>query len=274
MKHARKLSLAVTVGVVTALAAPAVASADTGTDAINYVAMGDSFASGTGAGDYASMSADSWKGSDCYRSDNGYAPLLADELGANLTFQSCSGATVADIYSNQIDALSEDTDLVTMSVGGNDVGFVDVIVTCTFSGTDNCVSRIEDAEADATARFPSLLGDLYTEIADRAPNAQVMILGYPLLFIEKTCLGNTGINLEEQARINQANYVLNDLIATAATNAGFTYVDPIPNFDGHGVCASDSYVNGLRINLPESYHPNADGHRYGYLPALSALARV
>lgn len=274
MKHARKLSLAVVAGVVAAMVAPAVASADPGSEALNYVAMGDSFASGTGAGNYAEMNADSWKGGDCYQSQNGYSPLLADQLGAELDFQSCSGAKVEDIYNDQMGTLSSDTDLVTLSVGGNDVGFADVIITCTVSGTDSCVSRVDEAEADAVARFPSLLGDLYAEISSRAPNAQVMVLGYPLLFIEKTCLGNTGINVNEQARINAANHVLNDLIATAASNAGFTYVNPVPNFDGHGVCADDSYINGLRANVPESYHPNANGHLNGYLPALSALVSV
>ncbi len=274
MKHARKLALTVAVGLAAAMTVPAMAAADPGAQAINYVAMGDSFASGTGAGNYAEMSTDSWKGGGCYQSENGYSPLLADQLGANLDFQSCSGAKVQDIYDNQMSTLSADTDLVTLSVGGNDVGFANVIITCTVSGTSGCVDRVDAAEADAIARFPSLLGDLYAEINNRAPNAQVMVLGYPLLFIEKTCFSNTGINVDEQRRINQANYVLNDLIATAANNAGFTYVDPIPNFEGHGVCASDNYVNGLRTTVAESYHPNAAGHRDGYLPALSALVNV
>lgn len=274
MKFARQLSITLAIGIGAALAVPSVAMADVEAESISYVAMGDSFASGTGAGDYAEMSSASWKGGGCYQSVNAYSPLLANQLGADLDFQSCSGAKVADIYSDQMGNLSAGTDLITLSVGGNDVGFADVIITCTTAGTAKCVDKVSAAESDAKARFPSLLGNLYSEIDSRAPNAQVLVLGYPLLFEERTCFGNLGINVDEQRRINAANYVLNDLIRTAATNAGFTYVDPVSNFDGRGVCASGSYINGLRINVPESYHPNKAGHAQGYLPALLAHASV
>ncbi|GAA4916955.1 GDSL-like lipase/acylhydrolase family protein [Stackebrandtia albiflava] len=266
MRTAR-LSLTLVAALAVTFVFPSVASAN---ESIEYVAMGDSFASGSGAGNYAEISTDSWKGGDCLQSQNAYSPLLADQLGATLDFQSCSGAKVADIHSDQLPALSAGTDLVTLSVGGNDVGFSSVIITCTTSSTAGCTDKVEAAEADAQQRLPGLLSDLYAEIGSRAPNAQVLILGYPKLFSGRSCFGNTGINLDEQARINEANYVLNGVISTAAQNAGFTYVDPIPAFEGHGVCTSGAYVNGLRFNIPESYHPNRNGHGIGYMEALNA----
>ncbi|CAM3176580.1 SGNH/GDSL hydrolase family protein [Stackebrandtia soli] len=276
MKRARKLCVALAIGAIAVATAPSAAWAgDAQPEAINYVAMGDSFASGAGAGNYADVAEvapTSWKGGDCLQSANGYSPLLAAELGATLDFQSCSGAQTADIHADQLGTISAATDLITLSVGGNDVGFADVIQTCTFNGTATCTSKVTEAENKARSVLPGRLGTLYSAIKQKAPNAQVIVLGYPQLFIGKTCFGNTGVNLDEQARINQANYVLNGIIKTAATSAGFTYVDTMPPFVGKGVCASGAWINGLKFNLAEAYHPNGNGHRLGYLPLI--LAKV
>ncbi|MFC4335953.1 SGNH/GDSL hydrolase family protein [Salininema proteolyticum] len=243
-------------------------------DGTSYVAMGDSFASGAGAGSYYPDTA-SKKGDGCYRSQNAYGPLLGTELGADLDFRACSGARIPDIYADQVDALDDSTGLVTLSVGGNDIGFADVLSTCTFNGTSTCEARVDEAERQATEDLPSELDALYAEVRQSAPNADVLIVGYPVLFVEQTCWGNLGINTTEQKFINDATYVLRDVVAAAAGRAGFSFADPIDEFDGRGVCASGSYVNGLKSDLAESYHPNATGHADGFMPELrSAVAAV
>jgi lysophospholipase L1-like esterase len=89
----------------------------------SYVALGDSSASGVGAPLYNPSSG------DCRRSDKAYAPRIAAQLPASLSFQACSGARVPDVQ-QQLATLSTSTSLVTVSVGGNDAGFVDIITKC------------------------------------------------------------------------------------------------------------------------------------------------
>ncbi|WP_025273699.1 SGNH/GDSL hydrolase family protein [Haloglycomyces albus] len=269
MRRFRYLALTFVAAVVAALSIPASASS---AEPLDYVAMGDSFASGAGAGDY--FESNSWKGSGCYQSTNAYAPLWAGQLNAQFDFQACSGATIPDIHSNQLGTIDSNTDLITLSVGGNDVGFADVITDCTLWSDSTCIDRVNDAEAEAVSRLPGELGNLYSTISQAAPNAEVVIIGYPLLFSDETCWGSLGISRNEQAHINDATYTLKNVTETAATNAGFTFVDPIDEFAGHGVCTSTSYVNGLSSDLAESYHPNATGHSDGFIPALNASAPV
>jgi lysophospholipase L1-like esterase len=88
-----------------------------------YTALGDSYSSGVGTRTYLADSG------SCYRSQFAYPVAVARQLGANLTFAACSGARVQDIY-NQLGSLGANTTLVTLTVGGNDAGFVNVIARC------------------------------------------------------------------------------------------------------------------------------------------------
>ncbi len=83
--------------------------------AVNYVALGDSYASGTGAGSYGNSGS-------CYRSANAYAPLWASSHGATLSFVACSGADTADVLNSQVSALNAATTLVTISIGATTPG--------------------------------------------------------------------------------------------------------------------------------------------------------
>ncbi|MGH8879544.1 MAG: SGNH/GDSL hydrolase family protein, partial [Stackebrandtia sp.] len=188
MKHSRLLPAAA-VGVLSALIlAPAAAFAQD--DATQYVGMGDSYASGHGAGDYDD--------SDCSRSANAYGPLLAAKLPADLNFVACSGAKIPDVNADQMPALSADTGLVTISVGGNDVGFSDIITTCTTGSDDTCIARIEEAEEIGRTQVAGELATLYADMATAAPNAQVIVVGYPKLFHEQECGSALGISVTEQ----------------------------------------------------------------------------
>ena len=107
--------------VVVACAAPVVVAAPAHA-ANSYVALGDSYSSGTGAGSYVN------DGTACQRSVHAYPSLLASSQNLSLTFRACSGATVADVTNTQLSALGSATTHVTISVGGNDAGFADVLL--------------------------------------------------------------------------------------------------------------------------------------------------
>ncbi|MCM2580141.1 GDSL-type esterase/lipase family protein, partial [Streptomyces meridianus] len=91
----------------------------------NYVALGDSYSSGLGAGSYDSASG------DCKRSNASYPALwAANNAPASFSFTACSGATTDDVLAGQLGPVNSSTGLVSMSIGGNDAGFADVMTTC------------------------------------------------------------------------------------------------------------------------------------------------
>ncbi|MFC4334565.1 SGNH/GDSL hydrolase family protein [Salininema proteolyticum] len=245
-----------------ALALPAAATASTEPEPVQYVALGDSYASGVGAGDYIP------DGTLCLRSNNAYSAIWADDTGADLDFQACGGAQIPDVYSSQIDALDEETDLVTISIGGNDVGFAGIMIGCTVLPDFACIDKVDKAEADGRDRVAGELEQLYADLDAAAPNATVVVMGYPKLFSEVTCSYNAGISVAEQRRINDGVLVMDSIIREAAEAQGFRYADPVPTFEGHGSCAHPMYVHGLRGFAPESYHPTSLGQSDGFLPAF------
>ena len=138
----------------------------------NYVAQGDSFASGTGTREYYD--------SGCQRSNHSYAKQLAAQEGMALSHVACSGARIPNVRANQLGALSAATDLVTISIGGNDAGFSSVITQCAKPWPFTCTGDINNARNYINNTLPGQLDALYTEIETRAPNAQVIVVGYLL----------------------------------------------------------------------------------------------
>src|SRR5262249_53318996 len=117
-------ALTLSAGLVLVLATPA-AAASTG----NYVALGDSYSSGLAAGSLISPSG------SCARSTNAYSALwAAAHAPASYTSVACSGATTSSVNSSQLSALSASTTLVSITVGGNDVGFSNIMETCVLQG--------------------------------------------------------------------------------------------------------------------------------------------
>jgi lysophospholipase L1-like esterase len=228
----------------------------------NYVALGDSYASGTGAGSYGNSGS-------CLRSSNAYGPLWTNSHGATFTFAACSGAVTADVLNSQVNALSASTTLVTISIGGNDAGFSDVVITCTTGSDSTCVNRVNQARTFAQTTLPGRLDAVYSTIRSRAPNARVVVLGYPRLFSSSFCWW---FSTAKRNAINGAADLLSSVTAGRVAAAGFTYEDVRDNFAGHEVCTGSPWINGINFgNLVESYHPNANGHARGYLPALNGI---
>jgi lysophospholipase L1-like esterase len=242
---------------VPAAAAPAAAG--------DYVALGDSYASGQGAGDYGDSGS-------CARSANSFSQLWADANSpASFQFMSCSGAKTDDVLANQVGALNADTDLVSIAVGGNDAGFVPVMTSCITGGDSGCKSRTDEAIDYARNTLPAKLDAVYGEISGRAPSAKVVVLGYPHIYkIGGSCV--IGLSDTSRGYINGAADALDDVIASRAGAAGFTYVDGRQAFADHELCSGSPWLHGPDIDIADSYHPNQDGQSQGYLPAFTAAA--
>lgn len=227
-----------------------------------YTALGDSYSSGVGTRTYYS------DGTGCYRSPYAYPVLDANQIGATLTFAACSGARVADVSNNQLGSLSASTSYVTLTVGGNDAGFADVITQCALPWPYTCWGDIDRANNYIRNTLPGTLDALYNKIRSRAPNARVVIVGYPRLFNESDCQSLSRISPGEQAALNDTADLLNETIKARATAHSFPFVDPRAAFTGHAVCDSIEWINGLSNPIRESYHPNRTGQSSGYAPLV------
>lgn len=231
-----------------------------------YVALGDSYSSGVGAGSYLSDSG------DCRRSTKSYPYLwAAANSPSSFAFVACSGATTSSVASSQLGSLSSSTTLVSVTAGGNDVGFADVMQDCVLSGEAACLAAVSTAVGQMNNTLPSRLGSLYTSIHSKAPQAHVVVLGYPRFYkIGGNCIA--GLTEKERTAINNASDVLNGVIAKQAANAGFTFSSVVDEFTGHELCSGSPWLHSVTIPVYNSYHPRESGQLGGYLPAFRSVA--
>jgi lysophospholipase L1-like esterase len=230
-----------------------------------YVALGDSYASGLGTRSYLD------DGSECKRSSAAYSSLVAAANGWALNLRACSGATVSDVTSTQLPALSAATSYVSISVGGNDAGFVDVLTECALPAwASDCAGAVAGAQSYIANTLPASLSGLYSSIAAGAPSAQVAVVGYPHVFMGEDCNAATFFSPEDEALLNATADQLNGALATAASNAGFAFADPTSAFTGHAVCDDPEWLNGFSDPIDESYHPNVAGHAEGFAPLVAS----
>jgi lysophospholipase L1-like esterase len=246
-------------------AAPAGAAARA--SGVRYVALGDSYSSGLGAGYMISSSG------ACARSTKAYSRLwdLAHHPAAYRSV-ACAGATTGTVIATQLPALSAATTLASITVGGNDVGFATTIKTCVLHPGGQCAAAIKAAEAKIAAQLPGQLNNVLRDISGAAPNARVVVLGYPDLYdASRICLG---LSTADRTDLNQAATQLDAAIKAAAGRAGDTFADPRAAFAGHSICDSSPWLHSVSIlYISQSFHPTATGQADGYLPAFSrALA--
>ncbi|MFT3865453.1 MAG: SGNH/GDSL hydrolase family protein [Solirubrobacterales bacterium] len=240
--------------------------------ATRYVALGDSYSSGTGTRTFYE--------SECQRSVYAY-PYLLHEAHPSWTFvdAACAGATTSTLLSSQVSSVTSSTNWVTYTIGGNDAGFSHVITECALpSWLSNCTGAVNEAQAIIKNKLPGRLDEVNDAIKSRAPSAQVIVLDYPKLFNGEDCNALTFFSSSEEARLNETAELLRTVISAAATRAGsnFTFKDVIPAFVGHAVCdggsgSSTEWINGLSSPTSESYHPKVTGHLDGYYPAVHAV---
>jgi lysophospholipase L1-like esterase len=240
---------------------PAVANAAPDTD---YVALGDSYSSGVGTGSYdLSVS--------CGRSSRAYPALWAAQQGtSSFTFAACSGATTSSVRSSQLGGLSAATDLVSITIGGNDADFVGSVLACRLGSDSACFSKLASATAFITGTLPGRLDATYGDIRSRAPNARIVVLGYPHLYKIGPCF--LAISDERRRRINAVADTLATVTAGRAQAAGATFVDARGPYGGHEICSSSPWINGPTWPITDSYHPNRSGYSQAYLPMLRGVA--
>jgi lysophospholipase L1-like esterase len=261
------LSSSLLLGAVLALTGASVANADESVQAVDYVALGDSYSSGVGAGSYDSASG------NCKRSNRAYPALwAAANSPSSFAFTACSGARTGDVTAGQLGPLSSSTDLVSISIGGNDAGFADVMTTCVLQSEATCLSRIATARAYVDTTLPGKLDSVYSAISAKASAAHVVVLGYPRFYkLGGSCLA--GLSEKERSAINGASDHLNAATAKRAADHGFTFGDVASTFTGHEICSGSAWLHSLNwLNIGESYHPTAAGQSGGYLPVLNSAA--
>ena len=254
-----------------------------------YVALGDSYTSGPDIPDQAGDPA------GCARSDRNYPALVAQSLGlvAKTHDMSCSSARIANLTTSQstgngtnpaqLSALTTNTTLVTLGIGGNDVDFTSVLGKCveldlvpSFLGgalstdlapchayyTSNGVDKIQQTIQAADGN----LADALAQIKTRAPHAHVYVVGYPDLLPSSgtSCAHTLGITADDVAFLNSEELKLNSMLQQRAADAGATYVDTYTPSAGHDAC-SDSATRWIEPLAPASpaapLHPNALGEQ-------------
>lgn len=259
MAMTRTFGAVAALGAAAAFALPAAPAQAAG----SYVALGDSYSSGTGTRTYLN------DGTTCQRSVYAYPSLILASKGLTLNFRACSGAKVADVTNTQLSALSPATTQVSISVGGNDAGFASVLTECAKPGwMSNCNGAIDGAQS-IISTLPARLSTLYAAIRAKAPNAKVVVVGYPRIFQGEDCNALTWFSPAEETRLNQTADLLNSKISAQASAKGFTFANPTSRFLGHAVCDPVEWLNGLSNPVGESYHPNVPGHRDGLAPLVS-----
>jgi lysophospholipase L1-like esterase len=288
-----------TVGVATSPAGAATSPADGATPAAaapqgSYVALGDSYTAGP------DIPAQTGATAGCDQSTSSYPYLVAQRLRLNLTDMSCSGATIADLSAAQLTGdgsnpaqlspLSTATRLVTLGIGGNDIGWSAIITRCTeldlvpvlipgetAAGSTPCQDYYTSGGTDQIrqkiqAAAGQLAGAL-TQVRHRAPHARVYVVGYPDLLPAAggTCGHTLGVTQGDVAFLNDEALQLNSALRQDAQAAGTTYVDTYGPSVGHDAC-SDPASRWIEPLLPASpaapLHPNAAGEQ-GMADAVS-----
>ncbi|MFF1919827.1 SGNH/GDSL hydrolase family protein [Streptomyces sp. NPDC058221] len=242
----------------------------------NYVALGDSYASGAGGSPVIDA--------DCDRTGQSYPSVIAAAVKAksfkNVT---CSGATTAEMAKAQgtnpaqLSALSADTDLVTLTIGGNDIGFTDIITNCVVGSFSDptgspCKKHYNESGSDAIdTRINSTASKLTVSLAyirALAPKARVVVVGYPSLVPDdgKVCRPGVPFADGDVSYLRDVDKKLNQALADRARSAGVEYADTYTMTIGHDMCQgeADRWIEPIETKLAPA-HPNSWGqHAMAY----------
>jgi len=257
--------MAVGVAVIgTGLGAGAPAAVAAPRSSVQFVALGDSYAAGVGAGTESTA---------CRTTSGAYAALwsITKPESAKLDQAGCSGATSSDVVDRQLGALNADTDLVSLTVGSNDLGLTDAVRVCVGKEKSApCVAALAAIRADLTTKLPTGIGTLLATIKTKAANAKVAVVGYPLPFVEATdCPAFPAAKSLRDAG-NAAVSGLNSVLEAQAQQAGAEFVSVAAGFATHGLCGASPWLVGLEgLDAQTTLHPTLEGQRQGYLPAFT-----
>ncbi|WP_242123094.1 SGNH/GDSL hydrolase family protein [Sphingobium sp. Sx8-8] len=231
----------------------------------SYVAMGSSFAAGPGI----TQTADT-PPTRCARSRDNYAHQLARKRGFRLTDVSCSGAKALHLLEKwaelppQLDALTPDTALITVTVGGNDVGYIGGLIgaSCRAVGGSSCLPVMDPGEQDwqeLEARMRAMLA----EMRRRAPHARIIVIDYPAVLPDGGQCQATPLPPQQADRSRAIAARLARLTAEVARQSGVELLQASRFTHGHDACAADPWMNGFNASADWTsfvpYHPNLAG---------------
>jgi GDSL-like Lipase/Acylhydrolase family len=276
----RRLVLLVVAGfmLTLALVSPArtVSPAGAATDPLRYVALGDSYSAASGT-----LPPDLTAPPECARSTVNYPHDIAARIGARLTDVSCGAAQTKDFSTSQypgvtpqLDALHGATQLVTMTIGGNDSGvFIDAIADCGSAGLSTlgqgspCKDRYGSSFQNTitSTTYPALVKALHA-VRAMAPRARVAILGYPWI-LPRTggCFPQMPVAAGDVPYLRNIQTTLNDAVRRAAAATGATYIDFSAASEGHDACQPIGirWIEPVLAGTnPVIVHPNALGESH------------
>lgn len=234
-----------------------------------YVSMGSSYAAGLGIAPYQ-------EGAPlrCTRSTRNYANQLAAKRGLSLVDVGCSGARTSAILQPwgelpaQIDAVTADTALVTVTIGGNDIGLVGGLYggSCRVRGETNCAPQSAPSEADYTALKASMTG-IVAAIRERAPRARIVLVEYPTILPATGVCAATPLSDQDADAARTKAARLLAVTREAAASGGAAVITTSELSRGHDACAAEPWMNGYPAPTGAApYHPN--------LAAMTAIAEA
>lgn len=236
-----------------------------------YVAIGDSYTSGGRIGALQPY------GADCLRSNRNYPSLVAADLGYALRDVSCYGASTKDVLEGdssgnpaQVDALSDKTKQVTVSIGGNDLGiFSSMFLTCLRTSQPHspgapCRQQFESRLAAKMLQVNERVGAVLDEVRKRAPQASVLVVTYLRLMPPESPCSLTPFADRDVLWFAGVEKRLSDAVASAAKQRDLDVVDAHELSENHDICSGrDAWVNGPRPKNLDGllFHPNGAGER-------------
>ena len=281
--HRRTLaSLLAGAATVAAVAAATPSQASPGP--LRYVALGDSYSAASGV-----LPPDPTSPL-CARSTSNYPHVIAAKTGAQLTDVTCGAAETKDFSTSQypgvapqLDALHQRTQLVTMTIGGNDNNtFIGAIAECGAAGLSTlgqgspCKDRYGDSFATDIRQktYPALKRSLRA-VMTKAPHARVAILGYPwILPRTEGCFDKMPVAKGDVPYLRGVEATLNDAVRRAAAATGATYVSFAKVSEGHDACqaAGVRWIEPvLQGTNPVVVHPNALGEKHLAMRTMRVL---
>lgn len=268
-RRARWLALAVAC----AISAVGTQAAQATAAPLSYVALGDSYSAASGV-----LPPDPSAPPECLRSILNYPHVIAGQIGAQLTDVTCGAADTSHFFTSQypgvapqLNAVSSHTQLVTMTIGGNDNSvFINSIIDCGSAGISTlgqgspCKDRY-GSSFDNTIRtktYPSLVKALHA-VRAKAPRAKVGILGYPwILPATGGCYPTMPVASGDVPYVRDIQATLNNAVKRAAAATGVTYINLSAVSNGHNACEPigvrwiEPVLGGTN---PVIVHPNALG---------------